>query len=290
VFSLIFLGIAYIYIACIVIEFQVAEFTKSIRDYILDSLVKDEDRQSLQQSMTTIFSLRRQFWAGIIFSVLAHLTFIVVDPSLVKQFGVGLLAVNLIFHTFHGFVIYFFLAYLEWALSNLKNYEFSLFEMDPSSTEIISKIATLLQSTISLMTLMVASATLILSSSRVLPFASVAAMVFLMWTNTIGLYFINRNILRSIIARAKWGKLVRIQAQIRELESKDKIPSKETLEHINQLKEFHDKIKNSPDSPWDFIRFINMLNTLIWPTLGVVATNVGGFLDFVEQARKLLLP
>lgn len=289
-FSIFLMGIAYVYILCIVIEFQVNEFSKSIRDNILDALVKEADRQSLQQSMTTIFSVRRQFWTGLIFSLVAHLAFIVVDPTLVKQFGLGFMIVNVIFHSFHGFCIYFYLGYLEWSLSNLKNYEFRLFELDPSSTEIISKVASLLQSTISLMTLMVASATLIFSTTRVLPFASVAAMVFLMWGNTIALYFINRHILKSIISRSKWEKLVRIQAQIRELEGKDNIPSKETLEHINQLKEYHDKIKNSPDSPWDFFRFINTLNTLIWPTLGVIASNVGGFLDFIEKAKKVLFP
>lgn len=290
ILSIFLLGIVYIYIVCVLTEFQVGVITQSVKDNILDALVKESDRQSLRQSLDTAFSLRRQFWTGFIFSLLVHLAFIAVDHSLVRQFGVGFLVVNIIFHSFHGFCIYFFLAYLEWTFSDLKNYRFRLFERDPANTEVIAKLATLLQSTISLITLMVATATLIFSSTRVLPFASVAAMVFLMWTNTIGMYFINRHILKSIIVRSKWETLARIQTQIRELESKDKIPSSETLQHISQLQEHHDKILHSPDSPWDFTRFINTLNTLIWPTLGVIATNVGGFLDFIEKAKKILWP
>ena len=290
VLSILLLGIIYIYFLCIVIEFQIEEFTKSVRDHMLDALIREADRQSLRQSMETIFSLRRQFWFGFIFSLFVHSAFIVVDPSLIKQFGIGFLIVNIIFHSFHGFCIYFYFAYLDWSLSKLKNYRFRLFDRDPSKTEIISKVATLLQSIISLMTLMVASATLIFSSTRVLPFAAVAAMIFLMWTNTISLYFINRYVMKSIIVKAKWETLAKIQAQIRELESKDEIPSPEILQHISQLQEHHDKIMSSPDSPWDFIRFINTLNTLIWPTLGVIATNVSGFIDLIQQIKKLLFP
>jgi len=290
VMSIFFLGITYIYVLCIVIESQIEKILKSAEEYLIDSLPKEQDRQSLHQSMLTIFSLRRQLWFGIIFSLFVHITFIIFDPSLIRQFGIGFIVVNIIVHTFHGFCVYFYFAYLEWALSNLKNYQFDLFELDPSSTAIIHKIASLLQSTIILLTLMVASATIIFSSTRVLPFTSVAAMVLLMWLSTITLYFINRNILKNIIVSAKWEKLTKIQEQIRELERKDKIPSQETLKLISQLKEYHDKIKASPDSPWSFMKFINTLNTLVWPTFGIVATNVGGFVEFVQKFSKWINP
>jgi hypothetical protein len=286
VMSIFILGIVYIYILCIVIEFQIGNFLKTTRDNLLDALVKDDDRQHLRASMTTFFSTRSQFSFGIIFSLLTHIAFIALDPSLVFSFGLGLMVVNLVFHAFHGFCVYFYLAYLSWSVSNLKDYEFDLFELDPCSTMIIAKLATMLQSIISVMTLMVASATLIFSSTRVLPFASVGAMIILMWINTIGLYFINRHILRSIIIRAKSEKLYKIQTQIRQLDIKDQIPTKETLDHITQLKEYHDKIKDAPDSPWDFIRFMGTMNTLIWPTLGIVASNAGSFLDLITRLTK----
>jgi hypothetical protein len=290
VMSIFLLGIAYIYLLCIVIEFQVEKFLKSIKENLLDALVMEQDRQSLHQSMLTIFSLRRQLWFGMIFSLAVHLAFIAVDPGLVNQFGLGFLFVNVVFHAFHGFCVYFYFAYLEWVLSDLKNYRYDLFELDPSSTAIIPKLGMLLQSTISLVTLMVASATIIFSSTRVLPFASVAAMVLMMWLSTIALFLVNRHILKSIIVRAKWEKLTKIQEQIRELEGKDKIPTQETLELINQLKEYHDKIKASPDSPWNLIKFFNTVNSLIWPTLGIIASNLGGFLEFIQQISKFLSP
>jgi hypothetical protein len=158
-----------------------------------------------------------------------------------------------------------------------------LFELDPCSTTIITKLATMLQSIISVMTLMVASATLIFSATRVLPFTIVVAMIILMWLNTVALYFINRHTLKSVIVRAKLKKLDKIQAQILKLELKDQIPTKETLDHITQLKEYHDRIKNTPNSPWDLARFVNTINTLFWPTVGVVISNLEGFLDLIHR-------
>jgi len=288
--SIFVLGVIYIYALCVVIEYQIENFLKMIRDHLLDALVDEQDRQGLRESMKTIFSVRRQFWFGLLFSLFVHAAFIALDPNLAVKFGLGFLTVNVIFHAFHGFCVYFYVAYLNWAVSDLKNYQYDLFELDPSSTAIIPKLATLLQSTISLMTLMVASATLIFSSTRVLPFAAVVGMIVVMWINTITLYLINRHILQSIILRAKWEKLRKIQAQIRELEGKDRIPTKETLEHIIQLKEYHDKIKSTPDSPWSFARFIGTMNTLIWPTLGVIASNIEGFLDMITKVSKARLP
>jgi hypothetical protein len=291
VLSIFLLGVGYIYILCIVIEFQVDKILMFIREHLLDALVGEQDQQSLFKSLSIIFSFRRQFLFGITFSVLAHIAFIVVDPSLIRQFGIGFLVVNIIFHAFHGFCIYYYFAYLGWTLSDLKNYQYDLFDLDPSSTEIISKIAGLLQSTTYLNTFIVASATIILSTTRVLPFASVGAMVFLMWTNAIALYFLNRHIMKRIILSAKWEKLTEIQHHICELESAEKIPSLDTLEHINKLKEYHDKILDSPDSsPGDIIKFLNTLNTLIWPTFGIFATNISDFLEFMQTFSKFISP
>src|SRR5688572_14667443 len=153
VFSVFVLGVIYIYILCIVVEYLIENFLKTIRDDLLDSLVSEEDRKRLQESVTTIFSVRRQFWFGFMFSVFVHAAFIALDPSLVVRFGIGFIIVNVIFHAFHGFCVYFYVAYLQWAVSDLKNYRYDLFELDPSSTAIIPKLATLLQSTISVMTL-----------------------------------------------------------------------------------------------------------------------------------------
>jgi len=290
IFTIFVIGIIYIYILCVVIEYQIDNSLKTVRDSLLDSLVRDEDRTQLQESMDNIFSVRNQSWFGIIFSVLAHAAFIAIEPSLVLRFGIGFLLVNMVFHAFHGFCVYFFVAYLSWAISDLQNYHYDLFELDPSNTEIIAKLATLLQSTTSIMTLMVASGTIIASTTRVLPFVGVAGMVVFTWINTITLYLVNRHILKSIILRAKWQKLGKIQTQIRELEGKDPIPTKEALDHITQLKEYHDHIKSTPNSPWDVSQFINTLNSLVWPTIGAIATNVEGFVDMIQKVFKGQLP
>jgi ABC-type multidrug transport system fused ATPase/permease subunit len=290
VLSIFLLGILYIYILCIAIEFGIDNLIKTSRDHLMAALITEGDREDLIHAFEYYFSVKKQFLFGVIFSLLAHIAFIVLDPSLIFKFGWGVLFVNVIFHTFHGFCVYFFIAYLSWGLQSLKNYRFDLFELDPSSTEIIQKLANLLQSTVSLTTLMVASATIIFSSARILPFASVAGMILLMWISTITLYFINRHILKTIILRAKWEKLKKIQEQIRSLENIDSIPAKETLEHIKLLKEYHDKIKGTPDSPWDFTRYFTMMNTLIWPTLGIIASNVTDFVNLIETISKIKLP
>ncbi len=290
VWPIFLLGIVYIYILCLGVEFQVEFLLKFVREHLLSALTKQEDILSLQQSITSIFSKKSQFVFGLIFSLLVHATFVAFDIELVARFGVGFIIVNIVFHIFHGVCSYFFFSYLYWVTSKLKKYHLDLFELDPSSSAIVPKIVKLLQSTTLLMTFMVAIATIIFSSTRVLPFLVTASMVVLMWTSTISLYSANRHTLKELITRTKWAKMRKIQSQIRELEVQDKIPTKETLEHIMQLKEYHDKIMRSPDSPGGISHFFATLNTLVWPTLGILSSNLSGLLDFLEKISGFQLP
>lgn len=104
-----------------------------------------------------------------------------------------------------------------------------------------------------------------------------------MWGYTIVLFIGIQNILSNIIVRAKWKTLNKIQEQIRELESQGPVLSKETLEHIGKLIDYHDRIRATRNTAFDLRALLNFLNSLILPTISVLLSNGRDLLDLLAD-------
>jgi hypothetical protein len=113
--------------------------------------------------------------------------------------------------------------------------------------------------------------------AALLGWLTLATIIFLAlvgWGPLTALFVTNQVALAKIITRAKWKKLNEIQAQIEKLEAEENIAEKETMETINRLMDYHDRIKATRNSALDLRAGLNFLNSLLLPLLAFLLGNL----------------
>ena len=102
------------------------------------------------------------------------------------------------------------------------------------------------------------------------------------WAPTVILYATGQYHVSDVIVRAKWRMLTQVQTKIETLYTGKKIPNRETLEQLEKLMNYHDRIKSTPNSALNFRASLNFLNSLLLPVLAFVATNIPGIVELFQ--------
>jgi hypothetical protein len=155
--------------------------------------------------------------------------------------------------------------------SRLNHYEFDLYTSNPSSSEVIGQLSRLLTFILYATMAYIVQLTIGLTYINVLttdtPTPGIIFAIFV-WAPTVILYAAGQFHLSSVITRAKWKAINAVQTTIENLYASEKIPDKELLAHLEQLMNYHDRIKSTPNSALDLRTGLNFLNSLILPILG----------------------
>jgi len=85
---------------------------------------------------------------------------------------------------------------------------------------------------------------------------------------------LNQTSLSSIIRRAKWKTLNEIQARVEKLHASEKLGEKDTMEAINRLMDYYDRIKSTRNSRVDLGAVLNLINSLLLPLLALALGNI----------------
>lgn len=93
------------------------------------------------------------------------------------------------------------------------------------------------------------------------------------WAPTIILYASGQFHLSNIITRAKWRMLNEVQTKIENLSKGGKVPDKAELERLEKLMNYHDRIRDTPNSALNFRSGLNFLNSLLLPVVAFVVAN-----------------
>ena len=155
-------------------------------------------------------------------------------------------------------------------------YQYKLFEPNPSASEIIHNINNLLNR-IFYMVLFLAtifSVWMTYGNQFGLPNLSVILSLMISWGLGIGLLIIHFKTISSIIVAGKWRALKQIQSEIKALQSKSPILDIQTLEQMNKLLDYHERIKSTPNSLLDQSLFFGVFNTFIIPVVGTLIGNL----------------
>ena len=94
------------------------------------------------------------------------------------------------------------------------------------------------------------------------------------WAPTVMLYAAGQFHLSEVITRAKWKMINEIQTKVEELYMEQKIPDALTLDRLSKLMDYHDRIKDTPNSALNFRAGLNFLNSLLLPILAFVVANL----------------
>jgi hypothetical protein len=88
------------------------------------------------------------------------------------------------------------------------------------------------------------------------------------------MFITNQNSLSKIIRRAKWKALNEIQAKVEKLQVVENFENKETMDAINRLMDYHDRVNATRNSALDFRTYLNFINSLLLPLLAFILGNL----------------
>ncbi len=260
---------------------------RTLEEAVVGEIETPADLQDLGAWLRNTFSLKRQFWVSALPAVilLPGMNFMLGLATGIRfDLAVYLTAIVAGFQAFTALSITLACLTLPHRLSH---YRLKLFGADPRSSQVIEDLARTLNSV-----LLTGSAILALFTLDVVLFipSSVVASIILPlpWLLLIAIFLSNQSALAKIIQRAKRKTLNEIQAQIEALQAKEAILGEETLKHINQLLDYHQRIRSSRNSAVDIQSGLNLLQSLLLPLIGLLLANITGILEVAARLLDVL--
>jgi len=186
-----------------------------------------------------------------------------------------------LFVYFYAFVYLILVAIL--LSARLRRYDLRLFAADPSSSELVSRLSSVLGSIVYFVAVLAAYNTLVSALiGLLLPLGIFVVLV--LWLPIIALFVLNQTSLSSIIRRVKWKTLNGIQMKVEKLQSSKNFGNQETMDAMKRLMDYHDRVKATRDSALDFRTYLSFINSLLLPLLAFILGNLDLVLNLF--ARK----
>lgn len=248
---------------------------------IIESINSKQDLLDLQQWFGSVSRIRSQFYFCFIFGLVIGIYATIIwrlDKNYFWGFRTSLFVSFVAFQM--GAIIYFVPSFVRLAY-RLSQYEFDLFKLDPSSSEVIEHISDVLGNAVSLGGLLAALGTLIVAIFGFLQLANIVLIISITWLPLIVLFVFNQYALTRIIRRAKWKTLNEIQVEIKDLIAGSSWTEKEVSESVKRLMDAHDRIKNTANSTLNLRSGLGFINSLLLPILTFLLGNIDTILKYL---------
>jgi len=258
--------------------FNVNRVLRGIRDTLVDSILSTKDLSDLQNWLSLGWSSRKiklLYWC-LFLSLFS--AFVYVSMREADLFGFGMTAFFLV-SGFLGGISFYYAPLIMLLPVRLGNYGFALYENDPSRSEVVSNISGILNRFIYGYVFINLLFQLGLALIVLPIFVKLFVMLVFMWTPVIIQSITNQVGIGNIVSLSKRKTLNRIQAQIKTLHDSD-ITDKDNLEIINQLMDYHERIRVTPNSNLNVGWVLNFLNQLALPLLGFLLGNIDKIIAF----------
>lgn len=170
--------------------------------------------------------------------------------------------------------------------AHLSRYHFDLYATDPSSSEVVGRLSQLLTFIMYITLAYIVQLTIGLAQFNILNWNTAFIFSLFVWAPTVLLYAAGQFHISSVISRAKWEILNEIQTKIESLYVLEDIPDKDTLERLEKLMDYHDRIKNTPNSAINLRSGLNFLNSLLLPVIAFVIGNLDKIVSFLANPGK----
>jgi hypothetical protein len=269
-FGLLWIGyIEFGFAASILAYYLLAYFTRELHDWFINSIQRTSDLVDLKEQLENVWDIRKAGISMLMFSIFWCIMFSWASSWYLREFiGYGLVSGTLVF----GLVVGAAWSYLPWFIQftgRLSKYEFELFALAPVHSEFVARIKRFYNN---VMYAVMGYFLLCIILNTFNIWAEVLT-VTLSWIPAIFLFLAYQNSLRQIITRSKWKFLNQLQCQIANVSNKG-VSDKNTLETINCLMDYHERIRLTPDSAMDIRSILNFLNQLMLPLLGFLVANL----------------
>ncbi len=260
-------------ISAIAINQLIGSSFSLLHDMVLDSAESVESVDDLKDWLEMTCNKRQHLLVAIIGGIFAGLyATTLLNSSFFLFIGYGATFTIIIFSIFSTAFLYLLYMILLFS-GRLRRYDLKLFTPDPSSSELIFQLSNKLNLVVYIVGVYAAVMTFIFVESDFFTSAGIF-LVLVLWLPLIALFILNQTSLSSIIRRAKWKTLNEIQSQVEELRAANNLKDKETMESINRLMDFHDRVKATRNSAIDSNTIINFINSLLLPLLAFLLGNL----------------
>jgi len=164
--------------------------------------------------------------------------------------------------------------------AKLRRFDLKLFAANPASSELISRLSGEFSFVINFIAVVAAIITLTLVLPGYLPPYGIL-LGLLYWPALIAIFFLTQTSLSSVIRRVKWKTLNEIQVRVEKLQASKNFANKEA---INQLLDYHDRVRATRNSAIDLSAILGFINSLLLPLLAFLLGNLDAVLKLF--ARK----
>ena len=252
-----------------------------IKETVLDVIELPEHLDDLRTWLDATFNLRSQLLLGIILPIILFVPNLYLRNQITGEnlgLPVYLVAVFAGFEAFSASSVLVASVALPYHLSQ---YQVKLFAADPSSSEVIDKLSGVINNTIF-------SVAILLTFFTIIAFVGNPSFVALNiliwpWLILVIVFVSGHRSLSKVVTQAKWRTLNVIQAQIETLQNSAEILDEDTLKQINQLLDYYNRIKSTHNSAVDVQAGLNLLQSLLFPLLGLVIANAVDILNFLSM-------
>lgn len=249
------------------------------RDDVLDATETVASLNEFEAWLDKVCNRRMHLLFTVIGGLLNSLYVVITIPYLGMVLGYGpiLVFVNMLAY---GFI------YLLVMIINLtaifRRYDLTLFPADPASSQLISRLSGILGFFVYFVAGWGAYLTLGVAAVGLFPSFGIAPVITL-WLPIITMFILNQTGLSSMIRRAKWKTLNEIQAKVEKLQATENFEDKETMDTINRLMDYHDRVKRTRNTAIDLSTALNFINSLLLPLLAFVIGNLSLVLSLFKK-------
>ena len=247
------------------------------RDNMLDVIESVASLEQFEDWLEKVCNWRWHFLTAIIGGLVGGAYVVaILDARFGVFIGYGLTFACIVITIFFTAFLYLFLMIILLS-ARLRRYDLKLFAADPSNSELVSRLSRELSLGIYLVALFASIQTLSTAITGFLPVAGIV-LVLILWLPIISMFILNQTSLATIIRRAKWKTLNEIQAKVEKLQAAENFEDKETMDSINRLMDYHDRVKATRNSALDLNTTLHFINSLLLPLIAFILANFDGVL------------
>jgi hypothetical protein len=285
------IGNGLIWSLSVVLIIQVIPITYLISRYvlmfinaqILEHMAESRDLESLGKFIRQrLGSLQGAFYyallASLIWSLIAIPTFSFFNH---KFIGIGL-AIDVWIWGFcaPGVGLYFILTLLQLP-SQMGNYHYQVYELNPAQSEAINHIAALFTRPFLAIAIYLAISTFIASAfSEFLWVVVVVVVIF--WIPLIIQFINSQNAINKIISSAKWQTLNKLQERIRKHQADTNLDLPGNIEGLNKLMDLYERVYSTNSFRLTIKSTLEFLNQMLLPLLAFLISNYDSVLRFFK--------
>lgn len=272
-------------VSILVVEGRFRKIFRILARQLLDKVTSEANLVDIQRWLSAASDVRKPLFSGLVYTLVIAPYNTVTLSSFVGSFiGVGGIFFNIITCFASGIGLYYLFLMISFH-ARIRNYHFHLYPLDPSNSEEVHILSRILSGNVYVFAGVIALGTLIFGFVGVLPVYGIV-IVLVGWIPVLFVFILHYSSLDMIVRQAKRDALYDLQAQIEACRTHETPPSIDTLEHVNKLMDFYDRINHTGTSTINLRAFLTLLNSLVLPLVAFILSNLDKIQTLLDTVVK----